>query len=180
MQNRLAWRSNETEMSESLHLAYLNLGSNIQPEVNLVRAVQLLQQFGKVEKVSNVWESESVGADGPNYLNVCVLFSTSFSQMELKEQVTYPIETKLGRKRSEDRFAPRTMDIDIVLFDGSPCDDKYWEQAFVVVPLAEVNPDYQNPGTKESVFETAMRLRREIWMEVRQGILNQINGSSTA
>ena len=165
-------------MNESLHLAYLNLGSNIQPQVNLVRAIQLLQEFGKVEKVSSAWESKSVGAEGPNYLNACVLFSTSFSRTELKEHVTYPIESKLGRKRSENKFAPRTMDIDIVLFDGTSCDDKYWEQAFVVIPLAEVYPDYQNPLTKESVLETATRLRREVWMEARREVSSQLSRSS--
>lgn len=166
-------------MNESLHLVYLNLGSNIQPEINLVRAIQLLQQFGKVEKVSSAWESKSVGAEGPNYLNACILFSTSFSQTELKEQVTYPIESKLGRKRSENKFAPRTMDIDIVLFDNTSCDDKYWEQAFVVVPLAEVHPDHQNPLTEEPVLETATRLRRGVWMEARREVLSQFNGSNS-
>lgn len=179
MQNSSAWKSNAAEMNESLHRVYLNLGSNIQPEANLVRAVRLLQEFGEVEKVSHVWESESVGAEGPNYLNVCVLFSTSLSEQELKEQVTYPIEAKLGRKRSENRFAPRTMDIDIVLFDSRPCDDKYWEQAFVVVPLAEVNPELQNPVTKESILETARRLSTQVWMQARPGVLSQVSGSSS-
>jgi 2-amino-4-hydroxy-6-hydroxymethyldihydropteridine diphosphokinase len=158
-------------MNERLHRAFLSLGSNIDPETNLIRALHLLQEAGKVEKVSNVWESESVGAEGPNYLNICVLFTASFSEAELKEHVTYPIESKLGRRRSADRFAPRTMDIDIVLFDGQSCGKNYWEQAFVIVPLAEINPDFQNPLTKESVLETAARLRRGIWMEVRQGVL---------
>lgn len=167
-------------MNDSPHLAYLNLGSNIQPEINLIKGIQLLQECGKVEKSSNVWESKSVGAEGPNYLNVCVVFSTSFSQTELREQVTYPIESKLGRKRSENKFAPRTMDIDIVLFDDISCDDRYWEQAFVIIPLAEVNPAYPNPLTKESVLETATRLRREVWMEIRQGVLNAVSGTSSA
>jgi 7,8-dihydro-6-hydroxymethylpterin-pyrophosphokinase len=90
----------------------------------------------------------------------------------LKEQVLYAIEMELGRKRSADKFAPRTMDIDIVLFDDRSCDDKYWEQAFVVIPLAEIYPDYENPLKHESIKETATHLRKMFWIEARRGILS--------
>ncbi len=166
-------------MSES-HLAYLSLGSNIQPEINLVKAIQLLQKHGRIEKISSIWESESVGAAGPNYLNACVLFNITLIQIALKEQVLYPIEKELGRKRSADKFVPRTMDIDIVLFDDRSCDDKYWEQAFVVIPLAEIYPDYENPLKHESIKDTATRLRKRFWIEARPGILSQFSGNSFA
>ena len=164
-------------MSKS-HLAYLSLGSNIQPEINLVNAIQLLQKHGRIEKVSSVWESESVGAAGPNYLNACVLFNTALMQTALKEQLLLPIELEFGRKRIADKFAPRTMDIDIVLFDGRSCDDKYWEQAFVIIPLAEIYPDYENPLKYESIKETATRLRKMFWIEERRGVLRQFGGNS--
>jgi 2-amino-4-hydroxy-6-hydroxymethyldihydropteridine diphosphokinase len=165
-------------MNES-HLAYLSLGSNIQPERNLVRAIELLKKHGRIERISNAWESESVGAEGPNYLNACVLLATPFLQRELKAQALLPIESELGRRRSADKFAPRTIDIDILIFDGQSCDDKYWEQAFVVVPLAEIDPEYQNPLTKESVIKTATRLRQRVWMETRPEVLRQFNGRSS-
>lgn len=165
-------------MSES-HLAYLSLGSNIQPETNLVKAIQRLQKFGKIEKISSAWESESVGAEGPNYLNACVLLLTPLQQGELKEQALLPIEIQLGRRRTANKFAPRTIDIDIVVFDGKSCDDRYWEQAFVVVPLAEILPEYQNPNTKESIIKTATRLRHHVWMETRRAVLSQFNRSSS-
>jgi 2-amino-4-hydroxy-6-hydroxymethyldihydropteridine diphosphokinase len=135
----------------------------------------LLQENGRVEKISNAWESRSVGAEGPNYLNACVLFVTSFSQSELKDQVLLPIELALGRIRTEDRFAPRPMDLDIIVFDGKSCDDKYWEQAFVVIPLAEIEPNLQNPVRGESVAETATRLHTGFWMEARREVLSQFN-----
>jgi 2-amino-4-hydroxy-6-hydroxymethyldihydropteridine diphosphokinase len=165
-------------MSES-HLAYLSLGSNIQPETNLIRALELLQTFGKIEKVSHAWESESDGAEGPNYLNACVLLHSHLERVELKEQALLPIERELGRQRSADKFAPRTMDIDIVVFDGQSCADKYWEQAFVVVPLAEIHPEYQNPLTHESIIKTAARLRQQVWMETRPEVLSRFNGISS-
>ena len=166
-------------MSE-LHRAFLSLGSNIEPESNLVTAIERLQEYGRIEKISDAWESRSVGAPGPNFLNACVLLITSMEQHELKTQALRPIEAHLGRRRSEDKFAPRTMDIDIVIFDGKPCADKYWEQAFVVVPLAEIHPTYRNPLTRETLTETATRLRHETWMEARRGVLSPLGGSNSS
>jgi 2-amino-4-hydroxy-6-hydroxymethyldihydropteridine diphosphokinase len=163
-------------MNES-HLTYFCLGSNIQPETNLVRAIQYLQELGPVEKISNAWESKSVGAEGPNYLNACIAFTTPLALQELKDQVALPIELRLGRKRTGNKFAPRTMDIDIILFDDRSCDDKSWDKAFVVVPLAEIYPDYQNPIRNEPIQKTAARFRREVWMEVRPEVLIQFGGS---
>jgi len=157
-------------MSET-HLAYLNLGSNIQPETNLLKAVELLSKYGEILKTSNVWESEAVGTQGPNYLNVCILFRSRFTQIELKERVTRRIEAQLGRQRTADKYSPRSMDIDIVLFDDSPAQGDLWELAYVVVPLAEIYPEYRNPVSDEKVSETASRLRQTAWLEKRQGVL---------
>ncbi len=164
-------------MSES-HFAYLNLGSNIQPEINLVQAIHLLRYYGKVLKVSSAWESKSVGAEGPNYLNACVLFKSPLMQVELKEKIIRPIEAQLGRTRNENKFAPRTIDIDIVLFDDRTCNDKFWDYAFVIIPLAEIHPEYQNPLTQENITDTATRLRQKVWVKARQDVLMSFNGSN--
>jgi 2-amino-4-hydroxy-6-hydroxymethyldihydropteridine diphosphokinase len=162
----------------SPHLAYLNLGSNIQPEVHLVWAIELLSGYGEVLKVSSAWESRSVGAEGPNYLNACVLFGTSYMQVELKETIIRPIEAQLGRTRSENLFSPRTIDIDIVLFDNIPYNDKFWQYAFVIVPLAEIYPEYQNPLARENIVQTATRLRSQVWMEARREVLGKFSGGN--
>lgn len=164
-------------MSKS-HLAYLNLGSNIEPEINLVKAIKLLHKYGEVQTVSSAWESRSVGAAGPNYLNACASFVSPFMQVELKERIIRPIEAQLGRKRSENKYLPRTIDIDIVLFDDKPYNDKFWKFAFVIVPLAEIYSSYQNPLTREEITQTAARLRREAWIEARPEVLSQFSGNS--
>ena len=170
------WRSNEAAMNE-LHNAYLNLGSNIQPEINLVKAIKLLSEYGEVLRVSNAWESESVGAPGPNFLNACLLFMSPDMQVELKEKIIHPIEKRLGRVRSENKYAPRTIDIDIILFDDQLYRDKFWEDAFVVIPLAEIYPEYRNLLTGQQITETAARLRQKVWMEARPEVLRQFSGS---
>jgi 2-amino-4-hydroxy-6-hydroxymethyldihydropteridine diphosphokinase len=157
-------------MNES-HLAYLSLGSNIQPEIHLVKGIELLEKFGTIEKISRAWESHSVGARGPNYLNACLALATTLPAAELKRKALIPIEAALGRRRDVDKFAPRTIDIDIVVFDNISLQDKYWDQAFVVIPFAEIYPDFQNPTTQERIVETARRLRQTTWMEARPGAL---------
>ncbi len=159
-----------------MHQVYLSLGSNIEPEINLPRAIELLAKHGEVLKLSSAWEFAAVGSDGPNYLNACALFLTPLSIVELKAQVIHPIEAKLGRKRTADKYAPRTIDIDAVLFDDQSCHDKFWKLAFVVIPLAEINAQLQNPVTRESIVETATRLRQNAWMEVRPKVLNSSDG----
>ena len=155
-----------------LHKAYLNLGSNIQPELNIVRAVGLLKKYGEIQKVSTVWESESVGAPGPNYLNLCVLFVSTSTKVELKQQIIHTIETQLGRIRTVDKYIPRTIDIDIILFDGKPTNAKDWESAFVIVPLAEIYPEYQNPFADEIIAVTAERLGKMTWIQPRPEVLS--------
>ncbi|HKJ37413.1 MAG TPA: 2-amino-4-hydroxy-6-hydroxymethyldihydropteridine diphosphokinase [Anaerolineales bacterium] len=165
-------------MTSEHHLAYLNLGSNIQPEINLVKAVELLHEYGDVLQISGAWESKSVGAEGPNYLNACVLFKTTMTQVDLKENIIRPIEARLGRSRNDNKHAPRTIDIDIVLFDDKPYNNKFWRFAFVIVPLAEIHPEYQNPIDQENITITATRLRSDVWMEARPEVLGQFRRNS--
>ena len=157
-------------MSE-FHLAYLSLGSNIEPEVNLPKAVKLLSKRGEVEKISSTWETEPVGGEGGNYLNACLSYKTTLAHDELKTTILHLIESSLGRKRTQDKNAPRTIDIDIVLFDDEIVGGRWLSQLFVVVPLAEIYPDFQNPTSHESIAETATRLRREFWTETRRDVL---------
>ncbi|MFN8462491.1 MAG: 2-amino-4-hydroxy-6-hydroxymethyldihydropteridine diphosphokinase [Anaerolineales bacterium] len=133
------------------------------------KAVTLLAQRGRIEKVSSAWETKPVGGE-EHYLNACLSYTTALSQEQLKETILHPIEASLGRKRTQDKFAPRTIDIDIILFDDEIIGGRWLAQAFVVVPLAEIYPDFQNPNANESIVETATRLRREVWTETRGGV----------
>src|SRR5574337_356894 len=100
-------------MSE-FHRIHLSIGSNIAPEYHLRRGIALLREHGKVERISTVWESHAVGTQGPNFLNACALLLSTSSTAELKAGVLRPIEAALGRVWSEDKNAPRTIDLDIV------------------------------------------------------------------
>lgn len=158
---------------EDLHKAYLNIGSNIEPEYHLCEAVRLLRERGQVGAVSNAWQSHAFGSDGPDFLNACVLFLTSLETDELKAQIIRPIEATLGRVRGPDRFAPRTIDIDIILFDDEPFSGEFWSNAFVVVPLAELLPDFHHPFNYERLVHVAQHMHRQTWIEERPEVFGQ-------
>ena len=154
-------------MSSATNLAYLSLGSNIEPERNLPAAVKLLARYGYVRAVSSVWETEPVGkADQPKFLNAAVLLETVLSAQALREQAITQIEGSLGRVRTEDKNAPRTIDIDIMLFNHDtlqigqrhiPGSD-ILERPFVAIPLAEIDPDYVHPETGQTLQQIAQRM----------------------
>jgi 2-amino-4-hydroxy-6-hydroxymethyldihydropteridine diphosphokinase len=149
-----------------LHQALLSLGSNIEPELNLPAAVRELARYGRVVRCSTVWESTAEGAPGsPDFLNAALWLETPLSVAELKEGAIAAIEARLGRRRTVDRNAPRTIDIDVMLFDRERLDlgrrripdPEVRERPFVAIPLAEIAPDYRHPETGESLAEIAAR-----------------------
>jgi 2-amino-4-hydroxy-6-hydroxymethyldihydropteridine diphosphokinase len=153
-----------------IHLAYLELGSNIEPVQNLPRAVEYLQQQLEVEALSRVWETPPEGTHGVNFLNAAVLVRTPLSSGLLKSLVLRPIEARMGRVRTANKNAPRPIDLDIVVFDGQAVDPKIWTHAFVAVPLAELAPDLVNPVNGESLRETAQRLSQAVPVKPRPDV----------
>ena len=154
-------------MSDAPNLAYLSLGSNIDPQHNLPAAVKLLAEVGRVSAVSSVWESAPVGfAAQPNFLNAAVLLETVHSAADLRAQAIPHIETALGRVRTANKNGPRTIDIDITLFNRDTLqvgshhipDPALLERPFVATPLAELAPDYLHPETGQTLHAIAQRL----------------------
>ena len=155
-----------------MHRVYLSIGSNIQPEINLPKAIDLLNGFGIVHAISSAWESHAVGAPGqPNFLNACVLLETSLPRSDLKEKLVHPIETALGRKRTSDKNAPRTIDLDLIHIDDEPVNLEKWSYPFVVVPLAELASDIIHPIANKKIIQVAEQMSSETWIERRPKIL---------
>jgi 2-amino-4-hydroxy-6-hydroxymethyldihydropteridine diphosphokinase len=146
------------------NLAYLSLGSNIEPERNLPAAVTQLARFGRIRAVSTVWQTAPIGfADQPDFLNAAALLETPLSAQALREQVIVQIEQNLNRVRTANKNAPRTIDIDIMLFNHDVLslgrrripDPEVLERPFVVIPLAEIAPDYVHPQTGQTLEQIA-------------------------
>ena len=143
---------------------YLDLGSNIEPERNFTAAVKLLAKLSTLVAVSSVWETRPIGMpELPNFLNAGVVVETELSAAEFKQMVIRNIERALARTRTKNKNAPRTIDIDIILFnsdifelDGRHIPNKELvERPFVAVSLAEIAPAYRHPETGQTLLEIA-------------------------
>lgn len=146
------------------NLVYLSLGSNIEPEKNLVAALRLLSTHGQVLAVSHVWETPPVGfVSQANFLNAAALLQTDEPAETLHANVIRPIEHTLHRVRTPNPNAPRTIDLDLSLFNEAILvlphhripDPDILTQAFVAIPLAEIAPAYHHPETGQTLAEIA-------------------------
>lgn len=156
------------ERAEGGHRAFLVLGSNIVPEVNLPAAVRMLGEHGRIAAVSHVWQSAPVGfVEQADFLNAALLLETSLSAEQLVRDVIPAIERHLGRKRDpRNKNAPRTIDVDLALYDADVRDvltrtipdPAILSHSFVACPLAELAPDYRHPVTGEPLRAIAARL----------------------
>jgi 2-amino-4-hydroxy-6-hydroxymethyldihydropteridine diphosphokinase len=155
------------------HVVYIGLGSNIEPETNLPKALDLLCEQVALEAISTVWETPPDGLKGRNFLNAVVRARTQLSRALLKSLVLRPVEVRLGRVRTANKYAPRTIDLDILVYDGKVVDQNIWWQAFMAAPLAELLPGLAHPESGESIRETAERLTRGMTLKPRPEVLRR-------
>lgn len=160
-------------MNSIHHRVCLLLGSNIDPEKNIRQAIELLSRRFALEQISEAWETPAWGTNGPNFLNLAVLIYTSLDPLQLKTLVLRPLEAKLKRKRSADKFAPRTIDIDIIAWDAEVLEDGLWNHAHLAVPVAEILPCYQSDETGEYLEQAAQRLKRASPIRPRPEVLGK-------
>jgi 2-amino-4-hydroxy-6-hydroxymethyldihydropteridine diphosphokinase len=162
------------------HQVCLNIGSNIQPEQNLPKALALLAQTGQIEAVSTAWETKAVGTSGPNFLNACAFLSTRLEINAYKELAIQSIERTLGRVRYPDKYAPRTIDLDILMWDGEIFRLEQWNFAYIVIPMAELTPEFEHPITHEKLSRVAARIHAESWALPHPEIFKSIKPSHQA
>lgn len=134
----------------------LSLGSNIEPLHHLLTAARRLADAVQIVAASGIYETTPVGdSAGPVFLNAALEIRCGVGPGSLKHRVLRPLEESLGRVRSADRNAPRTIDIDISLFGQRVLDDpaagleipdpEILTRAHVAIPLANVAPTVLHP-----------------------------------
>ncbi|HQQ62576.1 MAG TPA: 2-amino-4-hydroxy-6-hydroxymethyldihydropteridine diphosphokinase [Pseudomonadales bacterium] len=151
---------------------YVSIGSNIEREKHIVAGLDALaDRFGEL-LVSSVYESEAVGFVGDHFLNLVAGFDTTLPVGALSVLLR-DIEHRSGRTRSETRFSGRTLDIDILTYDDC-CGvvdgialprAEILDNAFVLLPLAEIAPAVLHPAEKKSyaVLWKAYRHPQKLW-----------------
>lgn len=131
--------------------AYIGLGSNLEdPQRQLERALDALRRLRRSELVrsSPFYRSVPMGpADQPDYLNAVAALRTQLAPLELLDQLQ-SIEAAQGRRRGPQRWGPRTLDLDLLLYGGEVIDSPrlvvphpgLTERNFVLVPLFDIAP----------------------------------------
>ena len=157
-----------TSQSEHVEVV-ISVGSNIEKERHLPEAIRLLRRHRNIEvrDVSRFYESEAVGGamNAPSFLNAAVVVRTDLGPEELRAELR-AIEQVLGRVRTGDKNAPRTIDLDVVYYADLVKDFGEWEvpdpqatsAAHIAVPLAEVAPEWVDPRTGQTALDAMLSL----------------------
>jgi len=155
-----------------MNSAILTLGSNIDKERNLPAAVALLRELADVTAVATVYETVPTGLlEQPNFLNTAVFLHTPLTPAQIKDDLITAIEKALHRVRQADKNAPRTIDLDLALYNDDVLDyvagdgrsrhipdPDILKFPHVAIPLAELLPDALHPETGEPFSAIAVRL----------------------
>ena len=166
---------------------YIGLGSNIDPEENLRLGIdELGARFGMLE-LSNVYRNAAVGFDGDDFLNLVAGFESDTSPAQLHTMLL-EIHGLAGRRRGESRYSPRTLDIDLLLYDDLVLDEPpiriprsdILKYSFVLGPLAEIAPQLRHPETGKLISEHWAEYDKESHPLVATGVMLGATGSENA
>lgn len=139
---------------------YLGLGSNIEPKFNFLQiAVNELSKIGNVAKKSGIYESLPWGkTDQDNFLNAVIRFHSDLNPFHLLSNVK-EIEKKIGRKRYNEKWGPREIDIDILFVDSIYINKEslkiphkhFKNRIFVLEPMAALDDKYKPEDGNQNI-----------------------------
>lgn len=158
---------------DSMHTIYISIGSNIDPRRHVELALTDLRQHFTDIRQSSLYESQAVGFDGDNFINLVVMARTDMAIHQVVDTL-HAIEASHGRDRQGPRFSSRTLDLDLLLYDDVTCNtdgihvprEEILYNAFVLYPLAEIAPDLIHPTEQQSMSQLWQRFDKgtqKIW-----------------
>lgn len=156
---------------KQVHVAYISLGSNLGDRTTyLNKAIQSIREHPRLtlSRLSHFYETEPITLNGEShnaYINACAQIKTTFNEVRLFRELE-KIEAQHGRTR-EYRWAPRTLDLDLLFFDGEIFRSKSLiiphpeahRRRFVLEPLAEIAPNLIHPVKGVSISKLLKSLR---------------------
>ena len=135
---------------------FVSVGSNIEPGKNVRRALLLLNEQINIIATSTFYLTAPLGKfRQPLFFNGVIKVATEIPPLELKMSVLRKIEALLGRERTQNRFAPRPIDLDLIIYGGlvirenglSIPDPEIYERPFLGLPLLELSPRLVMPDS---------------------------------
>lgn len=134
----------------------------------------MLQSQVKINLISSAWETEAEGSSGPNFVNLCLQIETDLSSKQLKCDVARRIEAQLGRKRTSDKNASRTVDIDIIIFDDIILTPQLWTKSYLALPCSEIYPDIIDSENGKKLTEIADQISNNIYTKKFPDFINNV------
>jgi 2-amino-4-hydroxy-6-hydroxymethyldihydropteridine diphosphokinase len=158
-----------------MNISYLSLGTNLgDRSKNLQTALEEIREIGTISKKSSIYQTEPEGfKDQDQFLNQVLRLETELEAIELIVKLQ-EIEHRMG-KNIEFKDGPRLIDIDIIFFNDQIIDHpnlkiphpRATERNFILTPMKEIAPKYQNPHNQKSIEELLNKLTNpkkvEIW-----------------
>jgi 2-amino-4-hydroxy-6-hydroxymethyldihydropteridine diphosphokinase len=125
-----------------MNTAVISLGSNIHPQENIAQARELLKHHFHIIRESSLLSTAPIGIkDQPDFLNGTILLETA-SSLETFKVALKMIEDQLGRKREDPNFGPRSIDLDVIIWNNQIIDQDFYTRDFLKALTLEILPDF--------------------------------------
>jgi len=120
------------------HECVIGIGSNINPESNIAAALYFLRKEQEFVSVSSLIKTSPIGIpDQPDFLNGAAKILTTMEIADFKNYLK-DVEDRLKRDRTAPKYGPRTIDLDIVIWDGEIIDPDYFSRDFLKTAVDEI------------------------------------------
>ena len=141
---------------------FVAAGANVEPEKNLKLALAELERSDGPLRISPAYRNQAVGFEGVDFINLVVGFTTDDDVLQVRERLQ-KIEALCGRPPHAPKWAPRSMDLDILLFGDQVRDEPglvlprpdLVRRAYMLKPIVDIAPDFEHP--------TLHKTMRELW-----------------
>jgi 2-amino-4-hydroxy-6-hydroxymethyldihydropteridine diphosphokinase len=147
---------------------YVAAGSNVEPERRIAQAVAELKREFPGVRFSSWYRNRAEGFEGDDFINLVAGFTTAVPVHGVLERL-HAIERRCGRGREAPRWAPRSMDLDVLLYGDLVCEEEglklprpdLLKRAYMLGPLAELAPRLRHPTAALAIGELWSRFDRD-------------------
>ena len=153
---------------------YISIASNILPKTNIESAIARLREVATVTSISRCYITQAIAAPNdapgtqyPQFINCVALIESANNIRDFKYKILQPIENALGRIRTSNKYSPRTIDLDILLFNNDVIcadgieipDPDILDRWFLQAAILDIDPEAVLPTTLEPLKHRLQELK---------------------